>query len=169
MRLKKIISFGMVAALLMSTMSISTSFATDNDENNPASVGNQATAEVKNKSEVVYAKLSAEGTINAVYVVNHFEVEKGGSITDFGNYNSVQNLTESKQIESDGDLISFQAEAGDFYYQGNMESNDLPWIIEITYDMNGERISLQDIAGKSGELGIHIITKQNAKVNTTFF
>lgn len=169
MKLKKIISLGVVAALLMSTMSVKSSQATDNGTNKPATVENLTTAVVNNKSEVVYGKLSADGTINAVYVVNHFEVEKAGSIADYGNYTSVQNLTESKQIVSDGDLVSLQAEAGDFYYQGNMEANDLPWTIEITYDMNGESISPQDIAGKSGKLGIHIITKQNANVNTTFF
>lgn len=170
MRLKRIIPIGMIAALVMTTASFDTIFATENGgESSSTTVSSQGAAEVKNKSEVVYAKLAADGATNAVYVVNHFEVGKGGSITDYGVYNSVLNLTESEPIDQNGDTITFQAEEGDFYYQGNMDATELPWTFEITYDLNGANISAQDLAGKTGELGIHIRTSQNNNVNAAFF
>lgn len=45
------------------------------------------------KSEVVYASLSAAGAPEAVYVVNRFDVEKSGTVVDHGDYTKVQNLT----------------------------------------------------------------------------
>ena len=170
MKLKKIISIGMAVALLISATTIHSSYATeDNKENNQATGGNPATAEVSEKSEVVYAKISASGAIDAVYVVNHYEVVKGGSITDYGSYDSVKNLSNSKPIAIEGDQISLQAEEGDFYYQGNLKEKDLPWNIEISYEMNGQEDTPQNIAGKSGELGIRIVTKRNEKVNAVFY
>jgi X-X-X-Leu-X-X-Gly heptad repeat protein len=126
-------------------------------------------AEIKSKNEVVYAKLATNGTISGIYVVNHFEIEKGGSITDYGNYKSVLNLTESNPIAVNGDSVSVQTEAEDFYYQGNLETTDLPWIFDITYDMDGVNMSPQEIAGKTGKLGIHINVSGNEKVQTTFY
>jgi X-X-X-Leu-X-X-Gly heptad repeat protein len=127
------------------------------------------TAEIENKNEVVYATLAANGTINAIYVVNHFEIEKSGGITDYGNYKSVLNLTESKPITVNGDTVSFQAGEGSYYYQGNMETTDLPWIFEITYDLDGAAMPPQELAGKTGKLGIHVSAAKNENVNPVFF
>lgn len=170
MNLKRVISIGMAVALLISATTIHSTYATENNkENNQASASNVTTAEISNKSEVVYAKLSAAGAVNAIYVVNHYQVAKGGIITDYGSYQSVKNLSDSKPIELEGDKISIQAEEGDFYYQGNMEGKDLPWSIEIVYELDGLEVSPQDIAGKSGDLGVRIKTKRNDKVDSIFY
>ncbi len=170
MKLKRVISIGMAVALLLSAITIHSTYATENNNgNNQAPVVSQNAAEVSNKSEVVYAKLSASGTINAVYVVNHYKVVKGGTITDYGSYGSVKNLSDSNTITLAGDKISFQAEEGDFYYQGNMKDKDLPWNIEINYELNDREVSPQDIAGKSGNLVVRIKTKRNDKIDSVFF
>lgn len=168
MKLKKIISIGMAATMFFAATTIHTSFATEN-KNTTASTLLQATAEVTDKSEVVYARLSAEGMVNAVYVVNHFEVEKSGSIIDYGNYSTVKNLTESQPIAMEGDRITLDAKEGDFYYQGNLKEKDLPWIVDISYELDGKTVSWQEIAGKTGKLGIHIATNNNDKINPVFF
>lgn len=170
MKLKKIVSVGLAATILIVATTINPSFATENKNGtNQTTNVNQTAAVVSNKSEVVYAKLSVQGDVNAVYVVNHFEVEKGGSIIDYGNYSSVKNLTESKPIEAAGDKLTMQAEEGDFYYQGNLASMDLPWLVEISYELNGEAVTGQEVAGKTGVLGIHIKTKRNDKVDSVFY
>lgn len=170
MKLKKVISVGMAVALLISSTTIHSTYATENNKNNnQATGGNLTEAEISNKSEVVYAKLSASGTVNSVYVVNHYKVVKGGTITDYGSYDSVKNLSDSKEIIVDGDKISLQAETGDFYYQGNLEVMDLPWNIELSYELNGQEVAPQDIAGKSGDLGIRIKSTRNDKVNAVFY
>lgn len=170
MKKHKIISMVMAAILLIVTASPGTTYATPNNGKvNSAETTNQDTAKVKNKKEVVYGKLKADGSINGLYVVNHFEVEEGGTVTDYGDYQSVQNLTESEEIKQTEDTLSLQVEEGDFYYQGNLKAHDLPWIVEITYDLDGKEILPQDLPGKSGELGIHISTRQNRMIDPVFF
>lgn len=169
MKRYKIISIGMAAILLITATLPGTVKATENSGKADQALVDQSAAEIKNKNEVVYARLAADGNISGVYVVNHFEVEKEGGITDYGEYESVQSLTESKQIIQNEDAVSFRAGEGDFYYQGNLKTRDLPWIIEISYEFNGTDILPQDLARKSGELEIRIRTKQNTAVNPVFF
>ena len=54
------------------------------------------------KSEVVYASLSAAGAPEAVYVVNRFDVEKPGTVVDHGDYTKVQNLTNETELARQG-------------------------------------------------------------------
>ncbi len=181
MNLKRVISIGTAVVLLVSVTTIRSTYATEYNKNNDQesnieySIGdNQGlvsyeSAEVSRKSEVVYARLSAAGAVSGIYVVNHFEVAKGGGITDYGSYHSLKNLTNNSPITMEGDVISILGEEGDFYYQGNIDGKDLPWIIEIAYELNGSKISPQDLAGKSGELDIQINIKGNDKVEPVFY
>ena len=85
MKLKKVISIGMLTAIVMATAMINTSFAQYSRANTSDITNSQGIAKVTSKDEVVYANLTAEGKTKAVYVVNHFEVEQGGEIEDYGN------------------------------------------------------------------------------------
>lgn len=170
MILKRIISLGIVSVLLMTTISVDTSYASSKGYGSNLSKDTTPEAVLDNKSEVVYAKLSAQGNTNAVYVVNHFEVKEAGSITDYGSYESVQNLTDRNLIEQHEDTISLQAQAGDFYYQGNMGTTQLPWTFDISYELDNQRITNpKDLAGKSGNLSITIKTKKNELETKAFF
>src|SRR5690625_6654225 len=40
----------------------------------------------KTKDEVVYGKLSSNGSVQNMYVVNSFAIEKHGTLIDYGNY-----------------------------------------------------------------------------------
>ncbi len=126
-------------------------------------------AVIKNKNEVIYAILDSDGSTQAVYVINHFEVSGAGSVTDYGNYALVMNLTNTSPLALKKDAISFHSEKGNFYYQGNMVGPDLPWVFNISYYLDGVKTSPRDLAGKSGELEIRIATEQNEKVNPIFY
>ena len=45
------------------------------------------------KREVVYGKLSARGDVEQIYVVNHFHPQSKTTLTDYGNYENVIQLT----------------------------------------------------------------------------
>lgn len=165
--IKSVLSFSLIAVIMIYTVS-STVIAVGSTAAD-TSKAQTGPAEIKSKNEVVYATLAATGTVNALYVVNHFEIEESGSITDYGNYKSVLNLTESNPISLNGDSVSFQTDEENFYYQGNMDKTDLPWTFEITYDLDGVSMSPQEIAGKTGKLGIHINAAKNESINSTFF
>jgi putative membrane protein len=127
------------------------------------------TPAVYTKNEDVYAKLQADGSVMAAYVVNSFAVKTGGTIADYGAYAAVENLTDLSAISNQRGIVSLQAAAGNFYYQGNMSQPQLPWQIKITYQLDGQAIAAADLAGASGKLNISIKTTENAAVDSVFY
>lgn len=130
---------------------------------------NTQNAAVDSKNEVVYATLGADGSVSAVYVVNQFELAQAGEVTDHGKYTVTTNLTNTNPITQQGDTVTFISDKGNFYYQGDMVSTELPWIIGISYTLDGKPITPDALAGQSGQLEIHITTRQNESVNVVFY
>jgi len=118
------------------------------------------------KEEVVYGLLNYDGSVQNLYVVNIFD---GGSITDFGNYEKVKNLTGNEPISVSGDTITVNTQADKFYYQGYLASKDLPWNIDIKYYINDTEVSGSDLAGKSGKLKIAMSVTKNPNADSIFF
>lgn len=118
------------------------------------------------KEEAVYGILDHDGSVGSLYVVNIFN---GGSITDYGSYSGVRNLTSSEKLIIEGDRISINTSAKKFYYQGNLEQKELPWDIDIKYYLDDRHISGSELAGKSGRLKILMSVKQNDKANSVFY
>jgi X-X-X-Leu-X-X-Gly heptad repeat protein len=129
----------------------------------------QTTATVESKNEVVYATLSPNGSVSAVYVVNQFELTEAGTATDHGSYTAVTNLTNTEPVTQQGDTVTFTSDEGNFYYQGNLSGTALPWIVDISYSLDGTEIAPEDLAGKTGQLEIQITTQQNESVNALFY
>jgi X-X-X-Leu-X-X-Gly heptad repeat protein len=139
------------------------------DASTPLATASRSPARATDKREVVYANLAPGGVPLAVYVVNHFEVAQAGNLVDHGLYASVVNLTDTDPLTQSGDEVTFQAAAGDYFYQGNLATAELPWIFEITYLLDGTRTAAQDLRGRSGELEIRLTTRANPKADPVFF
>ena len=118
------------------------------------------------KEEVVYGILNTDGSVDHVYVVNRFE---SGTITDYGDYTEVRNLTTADPLTVNGDEITAGTGADQLYYQGTLQSKDLPWNIAVTYLLDGKEVSAQDLGGKSGALQIKISVTQNETVDASFY
>lgn len=121
------------------------------------------------KSEVVYANLATDGAPEAVYVVNRFDVEQAGTVVDYGNYSSVQNLTNEETVTHEGDTTTFDVEKGTFFYQGDAGQMKLPWNVSLAYELNGKKVTADQLAGASGDLSIHLTTTRNTAVDPAFF
>ena len=117
-----------------------------------------AAKEPTEKEEVVYGMLDGDGTVNGVYVVNSFTDK---NIVDYGTYTNLRNLTTTDEMKTDGDKITIETEADKLYYQGNLESTDIPWNIQIQYFIDGTEYTAEEIAGMDGELKIQIHVTQN--------
>lgn len=113
------------------------------------------------KDENVYGVLAANGQVDDVYVVNQFDVARAGEIKDYGAYDKVTNLTTTDSISTTGDMQTLNVSKGMFYYQGDIASGDLPWTFDITYYLDGEEVSADELAGASGRLQIHIASSAN--------
>ena len=121
------------------------------------------------KDENVYVTLNDDGSVSSVYVVNEFTSDKAGTITDYGDYSSVKNLTTDDVITQNGEKITVEAPEGRFYYQGNLKTTDIPWKISIRYFLDGSEISTDDLAGKSGRLKIEMAISENKACEGNFF
>ena len=118
------------------------------------------------KEEVVYANTDANGNVRGVYVVNIFA---GGDIVDYGDYTEVKVLNTTDELRQSGDKITVSTDAESLYYEGTMKSRDLPWDIDIRYTLNGEKITPEELAGKSGEIEINLGFHQNTACDSSFF
>ena len=118
------------------------------------------------KEEVVYAMLDASGDVNGVYVVNQFS---GGTIVDYGNYTSVRNLTTEDAITQEGDEVTFHTDADKVYYQGDLDTKDIPWNISVRYYMDGKEYTPEEIAGMSGALELKLSISENTKCDESFW
>lgn len=129
-----------------------------------------ANGAVASKDEVIYATLNANGKLNEIYVVNILEVLRQGTITDYGNYNSIKNLTDLSEIIQEDDAIVLEAPKGKFYYQGNMDNtNELPWDVTISYFLDGEEMQPSELLGTEGRIKIDISTTANDGVDLAFY
>lgn len=127
------------------------------------------TGNATSKEEVVYGTLHGDGSLNEIYVVNMFEVNEPGVIIDYGNYTTVTNLTNLTDLEILDGAVQFEGSEGLFYYQGNMEEAELPWDIDISYELDGETLPAEELAGESGHLELTINTTANGNGNELFY
>lgn len=132
----------------------------------PASESGAAVAE---KTEVVYASLSDTGEPLGAYVVNRFDVETGGLLVDFGDYDYGKNLTSGEDISFEDGATMVNVEEGTFYYQGNTGPIALPWKVSISYELDGQPVDSQDLAGGTGRLVVRVRTSQDTAVNSAFY
>lgn len=121
------------------------------------------------KREVVYGKLAADGRSEKIFVVNHFDLSEMQSFIDHGDYSDVLQLTGENAPQLESGEVKLRAAAGSYYYQGNLKSRELPWLINISYQLDGQDIPAAETAGVEGELFIKISIKANPAVNAFFF
>lgn len=121
------------------------------------------------KEENIYAILHNNGEVNSIYAVNSFELQEPGQIIDYGNYDTVRNMTTTEELNYKDGVITVNAPKGRFYYQGNPLSKELPWDIQIEYRLDNEKIEPAELIGKSGKVSIEIHIGKNNQVTEEFF
>lgn len=144
----------LLAALLMVSIMPFSAFAAS--ENTP-------------KEEVVYINLNTDGSVKEINVVNIFDLDENGTITDYGTYQSLRNMTTTDKIDYSDGTVTIDAAAGKLYYEGRMEGNAMPWNISIRYYMDGTEYTGEEIAGMSGAFKMTIDITENASCTGNFF
>ncbi|MFG6150201.1 YhgE/Pip domain-containing protein [Halobacillus sp. B23F22_1] len=163
--MKRIIVLCMAIFLLMPSFLISA----EQNETSKDEEKNEKEGSYSSKHEVVYSTLTAAGNQEEMYVVNNFSIEETGKIIDYGAYTNVQNLTNVSDIKQEDERIQMTAEEDEFYYQGDLEDKPLPWNINVTYQLDGEKMTPEDLLGKNGELQLQINTDKNENAESFFY
>lgn len=128
----------------------------------------EAAPDAEGPEEVIYARLDASGKPQDAYAVVALTLTEDGTVEHYGRYTDVENLTDTSPIEYRGGVVSLTAPAGRYYYQGTLRSAKMPWDIEITYTLDGQEISPDELGGKSGELEVDIHTQTNSGFDPYF-
>ena len=119
--------------------------------------------------EVIYAKLDAAGEPLSAYAVVALNGDAGESVTHYGAYTAVENLTDTSALTyEDGAVTATIPEGGRLYYQGTLESFELPWDIAIGYELDGKSISPAELGGQSGALEMTLSVKPNGNAPGAF-
>ncbi len=121
------------------------------------------------KEETVYAKLNSDGSVKSILVNEHLiNNEKLDSIEDYSELEDILNINSNHTYTKKDNLLTWNSKGSDIFYQG-ISKKETPVTENITYKLNGEDISLNDLIGKSGKVEItikynntdkHVINKQ---------
>ena len=115
------------------------------------------------KEETVYSKLDTTGKSYQTVVSNHIKnTEYLDEIRDLSDLLEIENLNEENTYTQDGNIIVWNAQGRDVYYNGKTEK-ELPIEVKMTYTLDGKEISPEELSGKSGKLNIKIEYTNKAK------
>lgn len=108
------------------------------------------------REETVYSKTSPNGDNYNAIVNNHIKNNnKESIIEDLSDLLNIKNVNGDEEFKQDGNKLIWNANGNDIYYQGETKK-ELPIQCNIKYELNGEEITAQELAGKSGKVKITI-------------
>lgn len=115
------------------------------------------------KSETVYSNLDSNGnaykTIVSTQLTNEDKLDE---ITDISNLLNIENTNGDETFRKEGNQIIWDSKGNNIYYKGETDEQ-LPVECKITYELNGEEISAEELKGKSGNVKIKINYTNNEK------
>lgn len=119
--------------------------------------------------EAYYATLDYYGNLKEGSVVKSYILNGAESLTDYGTYDEVMNLTDGTVPAIGGDTTTFSfgtAAPTHFYFEGRTTRpfESLPWTIAMHYTLNGVPTKAEELAGKTGvvEIMIDIVPNEGA-------
>lgn len=121
------------------------------------------------KHETIFVNLDHSGNIDEMLAVNTF-IQPGESVVDYGDYESIINLTnDSVPLINEGRIV-FRDLSGEkiFRYQAAIKQAQLPWSFDISYYLDGGRTLADNLAGSSGRLRIVIHAAYNPDAHPYF-
>ncbi len=108
------------------------------------------------KEESVYSKLDANGKAYQTIVSDHLKnTEKESVLQDLSDLMNIENVSGDQELKQENNTLTWKAEGEDIYYEGKTEKQ-LPIECQVTYELDGEEVSKEEIIGKSGNVKIKL-------------
>lgn len=116
--------------------------------------------------ENYYALLSPTGEFKQGALVREYETKGYASLTDYGTYENVKNLSNSVTVQSNGNQHTLDLSKGNvdsLFLEGETAEpySLLPWNIQIRYELNGLEVQPETLAGEKGLVKIHVQFTKN--------
>lgn len=107
------------------------------------------------KEETVYVLTKADGSVKKIIVSDWIKnSQKASKITDFTKLENIKNVKGNEKYTMNSENMRvWDADGNDIYYQGSIDK-EIPVSIAASYQLNGEDISAEALAGKSGRVTI---------------
>ena len=110
--------------------------------------------------EAYYATTDYYGNLTEGSVVKSYIMNGAASLTDYGDYDEVVNLTDGTVPSTIGGCTTFDFTSSDapshFYFEGKTAApfEALPWKLSMHYTLNGVPTKAEELAGKTGVVEI---------------
>lgn len=132
-----------------------------------AAIGDGVTATY---DEAYYAMTDYYGNLTDGSVVKSYRTNGIATLTDYGDYDEIINLTDGTVPAQNGGKTTFRLDEktlpGTFYFEGKTAKpfQQLPWTISMSYTLNGVPTKAEDLAGQAGvvEIRLDIVPNERA-------
>ena len=133
-----------------------------------AAIGDGVTATY---DEAYYAMTDYYGNLTDGSVVKSYRTNGIATLTDYGDYDEIINLTDGTMPARNGGMTTFrldeEALPGTFYFEGKTTKpfQQLPWTISMSYTLNGVPTKAEDLAGQAGVVEIRLDIVPNGRAS----
>lgn len=132
-----------------------------------AAIGDGVTATY---DEAYYAMTDYYGNLTDGSVVKSYRTNGIATLTDYGDYDEIINLTDGTAPARNGGMTTFRLDEkalpGTFYFEGKTTKpfQQLPWTISMSYTLNGVPTKAENLAGQAGvvEIRLDIVPNERA-------
>lgn len=132
-----------------------------------AAIGDGVTATY---DEAYYAMTDYYGNLADGSVVKSYRTNGIATLTDYGDYDEIINLTDGTMPARNGGMTTFRLDEkalpGTFYFEGKTTKpfQQLPWTISMSYTLNGVPTKAENLAGQAGvvEIRLDIVPNERA-------
>ena len=133
-----------------------------------AAIGDGVTATY---DEAYYAMTDYYGNLTDGSVVKSYRTNGIATLTDYGEYDEIINLTDGMVPAQNGGKTTFRLDEktlpGTFYFEGKTAKpfQQLPWTISMSYTLNGVPTKAEDLAGQAGVVEIRLDIVPNGRAS----
>ena len=133
-----------------------------------AAIGDGVTATY---DEAYYAMTDYHGNLTDGSVVKSYRTNGIATLTDYGDYDEIINLTDGTVPARNGGMTTFRLDEkalpGTFYFEGKTTKpfQQLPWTISMSYTLNGVPTKAEDLVGQAGGVEIRLDIVPNGRAS----
>ena len=156
-----LVTLALMASLVVGNIA-GTSVNVQAADNKDKSTETRKTSETKTsssatpvKDETVYVKVDDAGNQKDVAVSDQLKnISSLGTIDDVSDLKDIKNVKGDETYSENNGKLVWQGDKKDICYQGTT-TKKIPVGMKVTYELDGKKVSADDLEGKSGHLKIH--------------
>lgn len=156
-----LVTLALMASLVVGNIA-GTSVNVQAADNKDKSTETKKTSETKTsssatptKDETVYVKVDDAGNQKDVTVSDQLKnISSLGTIDDVSDLKDIKNVKGDETFSENNGRLVWQGDKKDICYQGTT-TKKIPVGMKVTYELDGKKVSADDLEGKSGHLKIH--------------